>query len=906
MSTFDENIANLRQNNRLRTSQIKTYNADVARFETAKFQRQGELFLLAGELGVNLLKKIEANRKKDQENEDIIAEYERIGKRWLQSKEAAEAEKKFKLSADNQNKQSDYITKVEEASGGDLGDVTSEAQIGTGKLSRLGHVNFLNNKNERFGAWANNQLLNSDEIFFATIDGVPTKIQVNDPNLTYNKKIAVWNHLTRKYLKQHDIQKYSKEFLYLPTDRGGSGFMASIIETRQGALEKLKTEYKIELSEVTITEATRHFANVKTSQSFNDLFTSVKAGFDAKGKPLTYAGAWKRLNDKIFPQMIDAGKLSPHDVLSIGQNTTLNINGKEVILGEHRSLEWGENGKWHRKALEVWSQKGENIKRKNDFKLESAAKEFIKNVKNDTFTSKTDIQRARAVLEQLNKDGSGDFDFTEIDNLLDSDLTKEQADTKALEILKQYNESAEGLKLSELIKSEDVLVQQSPILTKALKDEIQFLKELDASLKGEKKNYAAESKDLNGLSVWEFNNPAAQERWNLIEGYAIRLKRDNPEMRPAQIWKETQAWINENTVEVFTPADQWDDYANTLEGDELTEFNEKRSKLFAKDSEGNFPNVLPEVEFNRSSKVSKEDQLEIDSAKTVKINPETKFTDSSLIIPEEKDIFKNQDIDYNKMLDDIGYIPDSIVDLAAYWGLTTADFIKYRQQANGKKELKPEYARYLNEKEVSTLPSAMKNRLLGKIDDGQYTPEDTSATVARNSLLAGAPIVMTFGENGENFVQAIGDTHKLFADSIDEEGDFTFDEDSGKTLFGLYTGIGMSLDPKVFNDFQPGGAQLFIETINQNISQTDIANMVTSPEFGFNAYSASGNVDFLPVVDMLQESKGQENLNKIIEKLNKYWYTPEEEMTDNASEQDDLSGEITDSTEIIDESLNPK
>ena len=906
MSTFDQNIANLRQNNRLRTSQIKTYNADVARFETAKFQRQGELMLLAGELGVNLLKQIEANRIKDQENEDIIESYEKEGAKWLQSEEAANAEKAFKLSAENQNKQSDYITKIENESGGDLGDVTSEAQIGTGKLSRLGYVNFLNNKHERFGPWANNQLLNSDEIFFANIDGVPTKIKVNDPNLTYNKKIAVWNHLTRKYLKDNDIQKFSKEFLYLPTDRGGSGFMASIIKTRQDALDKLKTEYKIELSEVSITESTRHFANVKTSQSFNDLLTSVKAGFDAKGKPLNYAGAWKRLNDKIFPQMIEAGKLSPDDVLEIGQKTILNINGKEVILGKHRELEWGENGKWHRKALEVWSQKGENAKKKNDFKLESAAKEFIKNIKNDTFTSKTDIQRARAVLEQLNKDGSGDFDFTEIDNLLDSDLTKEQADAKALDILKKYNESAEGLKLSELIKSEDVLVQQSPILTKALKDEIKFLKELDASLKGEKKNYASESKDLSGLSIWQFNNAPAQERWNLIEGYAIRLRRDFPNERPAQIWKETQAWIKENTVEIFTPADQWDDYAKTLEGDELAEFNEKRSKLFAKDSEGNFPNVLPEVEFNRSSKLSNEDKLELDSAKTVKINPETKFTDSSLIIPEEKDIFKNQDIDYNKMLDDIGYIPDNIVDLAAYWGLTTADFIKYRQQANGKKELKPEYARYLNKKEVSTLPSAMKNRLLGKIDDGQYTPESTSATVAQNSLLAGGPVVMTFGENGEDFVQAIGNTYKLFGDSIDDDGDFTFDGDSGKTLFGLYTGIGMSLDSKVFNDFQPGGAQLFVETVNQNLSQEDIASMATSPEFGFNAYSASGNIEFLPVVDMLQESKGQENLNKIIEKLNKYWYTPEEEMTDNASEEGDTSGETTDSTDVIDESLNTK
>ena len=45
-------------------------------------------------------------------------------------------------------------------------------------------------------------------------------------------------------------------------------------------------------------------------------------------------------------------------------------------------------------------------------------------------------------------------------------------------------------------------------------------------------------------------------------------------------------------------------------------------------------------------------------------------------------------------------------------------------------------------------------------------------------------------------------------------------------------------------------------------------------------------------------------MNKIIDKLNKYWYTPEEEMTDNTSEEGDTSGETTDSTNVIDESLN--
>ena len=215
--------------------------------------------------------------------------------------------------------------------------------------------------------WVNNQLLNNTDIFFATIDGQTVKLQVNDPNLTYKQKVAAYNYLTREYLKLHDIQKYSREFLFLPTERGGSGFMKGIMESRQTALEELKTAYKIELSEVEITEATKHFANLKTAQSFNDLLTSVKAGYDSKGKPLNYAGAWKRLNDKILPQTIDAGKLGPDDVLLIGQNTTLIIDGKEVKLGEHRSLEWGENGKWHRKAMEVWKNKGEREQAKADF-----------------------------------------------------------------------------------------------------------------------------------------------------------------------------------------------------------------------------------------------------------------------------------------------------------------------------------------------------------------------------------------------------------------------------------------------------------------------------------------------------------------------------------------------------------
>ena len=916
MSTFEENIANLRQNNRLVTQQIKTYNADEARFESARLQKQGELLALAGQLGANLVEKIAANREKDRENEFIIDTWEKEAGAWLQSEDAKLAEEAFKLNASNQNKMSDVGIEVEEKSGGDLSDVKSEFQIKTGKHERLRNLNFLHDKDERFGAWAKNQLLNNPDIFFATIEGETVKLKVNDPNLTYKQKVAAYNHLTREYLKLHDIQRFSKEFLFLPKDRGGSGFMKGIMESRQAALEELKTAYKIELSEVEITEATKLFANLKTAQSFNDLLTSVKAGYDAKGKPLNYVGAWKRLNDKILPQMIDAGVLGPDDVLLIGQNTTLTIDGKEVKLGKHRPLEWGENGKWHRKAMEVWKTKGERTQAKADFELEGAAEKFIENFNNDTFTSETDLQLARAALEELNQEGTGKFDFSEIDALMDSKLTKEQADNKALELLKTYNESSQGLKLSELIKSEDIRVQKSSILAEALRDEDKFYKELENSLKGEKKNYASEAKDVNGLSVWEFNNPSAEEKWHLIEGYAIRLKRDNPTVRNSQIWKETQAWIKDNTAKINFPYDQWEEEAKLLEGAELTEHNEKKEKLFVQDNNGYYPNMLPEVEFKGPSTISKEDKTELEAVTTidptfgnkvttwVKKDPEAKFTNPNEIIPEEKAVFQNREIDYNEMLDDIGYIPDKLVDLAATNGLTTSEFIDYRQTANGKKALKPEYAKFLNELEVSTLPSAMRKRLLGEINDGLYTSEHIPATVTKASDLSSASLINTFQEHGEQFVQAIGTNYETFAASLNDDGEWIDNAESGKALIGLYSGIAMSLDPNIFNDFQPNGQNLFVEAVKLNLSEESIASMVMSPDFGFNAYTTSGDIDYLPVVDSLQATKGQDNLNKIMQKLAKIWQTetPEEEIT--TSEPIITDQDLTTSgPNIIEESL---
>ena len=917
MSTFEENIANLKQNNRFTTQQIKTYNLDEARFESASLQRQGELWMLAGNLGADFVEKIAANREKDAINDEYITHYENKWEEYLGSDEAAAAEKLFKSNANNQNILSDGLVNVESA-GGPSDDV-AEGRLSTGKHIRIREQLRTADLKQRFIPWVRNQYLNNQDIFIAEIEGKPVKIKVNNPNLTHKEKVASLKYLTKEYLKLHDIQKYSRDFLYLPTERGGSGFMKSILEANQTFTEEFRNAYKIELSEVDINMATRQLATLKDAQSFKDLLSSLNAGYNAKGEQLNYAGAWKRLNDKILPQMIDAGKLGPDEILSIGNKTILTIDGKEKVLGEHRSLEWGENGKWHLKAMEVWKKKGEREQAKADFKLEGAAEEFLTKLKNDTFTSETDKTLGRSVLEDLNKNGSETFDFTEIDEYIESKLTKEQADSRALELVNDFKTKPEGRRLSDLIKTEDIRVRNSSVLLQALKEDKAIWDEVDDAINNMKKNYAAVSK-VEGKDVWSFDDVTNYVKWKAVEGYAVRYKKQNPKATVEQVWAATEKWEDNREYETGQPYEQWDSYLAKLKADgnkaEAEAFADGIKKQFAKDSEGKYPNLMPEP---KKSVISKEDKKELISYTskdktfgnevttwgTKKDIAKIKFADSNLIIPEEQAVFKNQEIDYNKMLDEIGYIPDTLVDLAADSDLTTSEFIIARQTANGKKDLKPEYAKFLNEKEISTLPSAMRKRLLGKINDGQYTSEHIPATITQNSNLSSASLINTFQEHGEQFVQGIATNYETFASSLDDDGEWIDNADSGKALIGLYSGIAMSLDSNAINDFQPGGQSLFVETVKANLNEEAISSMLMSPEFGFNAYATSGDSDYLPVVDSLQATKGQDNLNKIMQKLYKIWQTeaPTEETTTTSETFDsDQNVEIS-GTDIIEESL---
>ena len=73
MSSFSQAIANLRNNNNARKNEAKGYNLDAAKFESQRLQDQGRLFLLAGDLGANLTKKLATRAENQRINDELIS-----------------------------------------------------------------------------------------------------------------------------------------------------------------------------------------------------------------------------------------------------------------------------------------------------------------------------------------------------------------------------------------------------------------------------------------------------------------------------------------------------------------------------------------------------------------------------------------------------------------------------------------------------------------------------------------------------------------------------------------------------------------------------------------------------------------------------------------------------------------
>ena len=931
MSSFSQAIANLRNNLNARKNESKGYNLDEAKFESQRLQDQGRLFLLAGDLGANLTQKLATRRLEEQKNDFLVGKLkEEYANSYLGSDEAENASQILMQNDKDQNAMSLELSNIE-AANPDFASVAREGKESSGALTKIADQMDLDNAHAEWPARYASEILNNTDMIEVRIpdeDGTLRSkfIPVNGANLTELEKLARLNYLSKKYLSEKGISKYNDDFLFLPKDRGGSGFALEMIKNNNVIKKAIEFETKVAAAEYEIGITGKAFTqNEKTPQSLGKYLIALKGGYNKKGEIRTWAETWKEFETNM-DQFLENGVFTVPEILSFSNNYKFQMNGKEMSLAEYKPGLWaptdkdGVQGKYITKAFEAKGKRDLAIAQGVDQTVVKMV-DGLKDLKQKgQLTSETDINVALAQIVKVSNsaDGTKDVDISALRKEINAIPTQETS-AIAEKLLEDYDkrkitddestvfiDSEFRLPLEKQLQKYGDDVENHPLIQVRLQEENDAKAEVQDILDVVKKNEQTSKLNNEKIAVWQFKNASAEKKYYMVEAYAVDLilqnnKKSGVKLDLNEIRAKVESFVKDNTATLGTT---WDKFNEAT----ATDYEKKVMNLpFTKDSNGEYNNLntlgLPLV----NNEEIKEIRKELIGAEVIKPYD---FTNRNTVIPAEQKVFasyQNQfedyQIDYNDLLEDIGYVPDSLVDIAATQGLTTYEFLYHRMKAFGK-EINPKYKQFLNEKEVSTLPSAMKKRLTGETNDNKYTNQEVPAYISRTSNLAGAALTMSFKESGESFVQGIATNYEAFAANINDEGEFTGDAESDKALIGFMSGLGMSLDPKVFNDFNEGGQAQFVGAIKQNLSLESLPSLLMDEDVGFNAYSTSGDINYLPVVDSLKDTKGQDNLNKLMQKLAKFWEQPETEESETEASTEATATANTTGTDIIDESLN--
>ena len=76
MTTFDQALANLQNSNNQRAARAQGYNNDVAEFQSRKTKDTARLYMLAGEIGMNITNRLAERRAKEKQAEDLTKQLE--------------------------------------------------------------------------------------------------------------------------------------------------------------------------------------------------------------------------------------------------------------------------------------------------------------------------------------------------------------------------------------------------------------------------------------------------------------------------------------------------------------------------------------------------------------------------------------------------------------------------------------------------------------------------------------------------------------------------------------------------------------------------------------------------------------------------------------------------------------
>tara|TARA_R100001463_G_scaffold135063_1_gene197903 strand:- start:5117 stop:7897 length:2781 start_codon:yes stop_codon:yes gene_type:complete len=896
MSTYSQTINELRQNNWKTLSNIKTRNLEIAKIESKRFQDQGKLLNLAGQFGAEVIGKWEDKVNTDKENDVRVDFMLNQMEDWAGSDEANDASNTLLDIKKKQDGVSEFLVKAR--SDGAPSHAIHEAENRTGKWSRVSHVLNATSIGQGYDGYVNNQLLHNDDMFQAFIDGKPVDITVNDPSKSFKQAIATRNYLRKEYFNLHNVNEYTKEFLALSTDRGGSGFYAQILKADKAAYVALEKQYDIRdsLDKQAFTQQAWH--RTKTSESLQDVYNALANGVNEKGKPIGHEGAHKFIREEIFTPGIKSRQITLDDLKVIAGTE---INGS--ILGERwpqfYSVEPGNEGTLVREYFDAQDELDEDDNKQGLVGAKIQGKNLIKAIHNGKVTSEANFDEA---IDQIHKIDKGNlYDYDKVFRAWESRKESPEKVNDTVNDLIARNKK--GKYITDLVESESLSVKNHPRIQRILKQEEKILGRADvkkgiADIRGK---FLIDPKSF-GLRADEYKSIGAFRASQLREEYFINQIEQGQEASAALT--QTQIWWEKNGGD-----------SDKTDRKQFTKGN--KLGLFATDNNGKYPNVeaqiagtalgKPNYEGNEDGKyaadartyvVQNKDKEEkaLETDQFVKEEFEGNYTKALQAIDEttkkaayqisaENKLFNN-DVDYNNLLEQTGMATTWMMEEARRAGMSLGEWMNLRQIAHGKPPLTDEFLDYLGEDDVMNLKSGMKNRLNGHTVDGLFRPEEISGTLAKANNTFN--IVQKTTYSNDNLGNA---AQNIFNLPVNEIGKITVtgkDADSVKTVGCIATAIGCRLSNTFSQDFDLGKEYEFTEMIAQ-IPIEQLLHAWEDPDFAKDMYSLTGSVYHLPLEDFLRGSELDERYKQFrFDDLNRYKYNPE---NDEEEEEEDKADE---------------
>ncbi len=889
MSTYSQVINELRQNNWRTLSNIKTRNLQMGDIESKQLQQQGRLFALAGKFGSELIEKWENKRKEDAINDANVDWMINEMDNWADSDEANEASATL---LDNTKKQQDTSTFLGQVRfDGAPSYAIHDAENRTGTYDRQLNKLNLATAAQGYDSWINNQLLTNDNFFIATIDGKLVQIQVNSANKTLQQDVATRNYLRKEYFTQMGINRYTKEFLALSTERGGSGFYASILKADKEAYAALMKQHDIKNSLDKQATTQMVWNRTKTPESFVDMYNALANGVNEKGEAIRNEGAHKFIREEIVEKGIEADQISFDDLVTIA-NTEINGFKLGERWSQYYSVEEGKEGILVRKYFEAQEDLDADKNKQALALVTEKGANLIEAINNGQVTSEKNFNIA---IKEISKIDTGNlYNYDEVFRAWEARNEDPKKVEDAINILLDKNNN--GKYITDLVNSESLAVQNDPRIKRILSQEKTLIGRDDVKLgiKDIRSKFLIDPQSI-GLRADEYKSIGAFRASQLREEYFLNQVEQGQEVSAALA--QTQVWWEKN-------GGDGDEY----NPDEFTKGN--TFGLFATDTTGKYPNVEAQITgqelgttnytgenaadartYTVQNKDKEEKALETDrfvkenfgGNYTVALQAKNKITDTAAYhIPAENELFKG-DVNYNNLLEQTGMVTTWMMEEARRANMSLGEWMNLRQIAHGKEPLKEEFLKYLGESDVRNLKSGMINRLNGHTVDGLFRPEEISGDLAKNSNKFCVIQASTYGN--ENLGNASQTIHNL---PVNNEGDITVsgrDAEGVKNVSCISTAVGATLSDSFAQDFQTGKEYEFTKTISE-LPKENIVQMWNNPEFGKNMYALTGNIYNLPLEDSLLGSElDMQNKTSILEDLEKWWYTPskEEQIDENTN-----------------------